>query len=380
MYPLAHQLLRIIALAAATAPLALAGTIPLKTGLVIVSASRFDYGDFEALTAISSADAKQVTLSVEAVRQNAEEEQSEDPSPFKSWEKAHFERVIQREDLTSSTRMNQVFIAGDPDAFPGSTTDIASARVLSNLRSVGETPFILGTVTGSAPSFGSMLGSGRRFFRGKLQRVEVGNVQVLLNGEPTPITAIHARGPLSLGEETIDFDVWIADDPDNALVLKVGEDQYQVIRIDYPVDGSDALGPGVGVRGAGALDEALTGGDCEAELHGIYFDSGKADILAPSRPTLEALAEVLNTHDEWSVSIAGHTDSVGDDAYNLDLSRRRAGAVAAALSNTFGIDAGRLRTDGHGEAEPIGDNGTLEGRARNRRVEISRECSEKSPL
>ena len=68
----------------------------------------------------------------------------------------------------------------------------------------------------------------------------------------------------------------------------------------------------------------------------------------------------------------GHTDSLGGDAPNLDLSRRRAAAVKQALASGYGIDAGRLQTAGFGASRPKESNDTLEGRARNRRVELVR--------
>ena len=70
------------------------------------------------------------------------------------------------------------------------------------------------------------------------------------------------------------------------------------------------------------------------------------------------------------VVIVGHTDSDGDTAANLDLSRRRAASVKAALVNEFTIDAGRMDTDGKGDAEPVDKNDTPAGKANNRRVEF----------
>ena len=71
--------------------------------------------------------------------------------------------------------------------------------------------------------------------------------------------------------------------------------------------------------------------------------------------------------------IVDHTDDEGDNAQNLDLSRRRAEAVKQALSTEFGVDAARLTTDGKGESQPAAPNTTLAGRANNRRVEFIRQ-------
>ncbi|MDX9751046.1 MAG: OmpA family protein [Flavobacteriales bacterium] len=103
---------------------------------------------------------------------------------------------------------------------------------------------------------------------------------------------------------------------------------------------------------------------------GIHFDSGKDQVRPESYGTLKEIATVLRENPTVKVRIIGHTDSDGDDARNLDLSKRRAAAVKAALSQEFSIDGSRMATDGKGEAEPAGPNDTPEGKANNRRVEF----------
>jgi outer membrane protein OmpA-like peptidoglycan-associated protein len=83
---------------------------------------------------------------------------------------------------------------------------------------------------------------------------------------------------------------------------------------------------------------------------------------------------MLKRHPDWSLAIEGHTDSIGGAASNKALSERRAGAVRAALISAFGIDASRLRASGFGATRPKESNATLDGRARNRRVEVVRPC------
>lgn len=104
--------------------------------------------------------------------------------------------------------------------------------------------------------------------------------------------------------------------------------------------------------------------------HGIQFDVN-SDVLRPeSRPVLELIAETLRGDAALKLRIEGHTDSTGEAARNLDLSKRRAESVKKALVGQFGIDAGRLTTDGFGDTRPIGKNETPQGRAENRRVEF----------
>jgi len=105
-------------------------------------------------------------------------------------------------------------------------------------------------------------------------------------------------------------------------------------------------------------------------LEKLYFASGKDRILRRSFPVLTAVGNILrNAPDILQVRIEGHTDSKGRDSYNQRLSQRRAEAVMRKLI-AEGIDATRLEAAGYGEARPVADNETNEGRERNRRVEF----------
>lgn len=104
--------------------------------------------------------------------------------------------------------------------------------------------------------------------------------------------------------------------------------------------------------------------------YGIYFDSGSDKIKPESAGTMKEIASVLKENPTIKIKIIGHTDSDGDEAKNLDLSKRRSLSVKGALSSEYGIEAMRIETDGKGETEPIAPNGTFEGKARKRRVEL----------
>jgi outer membrane protein OmpA-like peptidoglycan-associated protein len=105
-------------------------------------------------------------------------------------------------------------------------------------------------------------------------------------------------------------------------------------------------------------------------LYGIYFDTDKAVLKQESRPTLEQIAKLLTSQPQLNVFIVGHTDNQGAYDYNLDLSRRRAEAIAAELVKTYRIAQPRLRTAGVGFLAPVGSNASEDGRALNRRVEL----------
>jgi OOP family OmpA-OmpF porin len=105
-------------------------------------------------------------------------------------------------------------------------------------------------------------------------------------------------------------------------------------------------------------------------LYGIYFDTDKAVIKPASRPTLDEIAKLLRAQPQLNVFIVGHTDNQGTFDHNVDLSRRRAEAVAAELAKSYKVANARLRTAGVGFLAPVGPNASDDGRALNRRVEL----------
>jgi outer membrane protein OmpA-like peptidoglycan-associated protein len=104
-------------------------------------------------------------------------------------------------------------------------------------------------------------------------------------------------------------------------------------------------------------------------LGDVLFDTGRAELKAGAFSTVDRLATFLRQNPERTVAIEGHTDSVGSDSFNQSLSERRAQAVRVALTSR-GIDSGRVTAAGMGEAKPVANNATAEGRQRNRRVEV----------
>jgi outer membrane protein OmpA-like peptidoglycan-associated protein len=103
---------------------------------------------------------------------------------------------------------------------------------------------------------------------------------------------------------------------------------------------------------------------------GILFDVNAATIKPSSYGTLKDIAIVLKENSSLKVKIVGHTDSDGDGAANLALSKRRAEAVKNMLVNEFSIDESRIQTEGKGASQPAVPNTTSEGKAQNRRVEF----------
>lgn len=104
-------------------------------------------------------------------------------------------------------------------------------------------------------------------------------------------------------------------------------------------------------------------------ISGDAFASGQSALRAEARENLQKVIDLINANPGASVLIEGHTDSQGSANLNQVLSQRRAEAVRDALIQQ-GVDGGRLRAMGLGKDRPVADNGTAEGRARNRRVEV----------
>lgn len=123
-------------------------------------------------------------------------------------------------------------------------------------------------------------------------------------------------------------------------------------------------------------DTAVDNNGCELEpayeMIGVNFEFDSATLTADSKAALDDALKILGRHTQLIVEIAGHTDSTGSAEYNQKLSERRAESVRDYLVNN-GVDSNRLTVKGYGESEPVADNATREGRAKNRRVEMRKE-------
>jgi outer membrane protein OmpA-like peptidoglycan-associated protein len=113
-------------------------------------------------------------------------------------------------------------------------------------------------------------------------------------------------------------------------------------------------------------------GDGKLVTYGIHFKSGSDVVLPESAPILRQVSAYMAAHPTVNLQITGYTDNVGTAASNLDLSKRRAAAVATVLSTQFSVAADRFKTDGKGDGDPIASNKDEQGRAMNRRVVFSK--------
>jgi outer membrane protein OmpA-like peptidoglycan-associated protein len=173
---------------------------------------------------------------------------------------------------------------------------------------------------------------------------------------------------MALGSARRPFETVILDHPRHPVSLRIAygprdggfpfkpDFAREVVRIDLPT-------PKVAM--ADTLEK-----ECRVELSGIYFDFNLSTLKPQSERALREIAAALQAAPKRQFTIEGHTDNIGNDRYNDDLSARRAAAVKAALVRDFGVDTARIATAGYGSRRPIESNATLAGRARNRRVEL----------
>jgi outer membrane protein OmpA-like peptidoglycan-associated protein len=125
----------------------------------------------------------------------------------------------------------------------------------------------------------------------------------------------------------------------------------------------------------GAIVERVGEGIQVTFESGLLFDFDSDRVKATAQTNLRNLASSLHKYPNSSLLIVGHTDAVGSDSYNMDLSQRRARSTALFLASQ-GVDASRLRTMGLGETEPVVPNDSDANMARNRRVEVAIYASE----
>jgi outer membrane protein OmpA-like peptidoglycan-associated protein len=329
---------------AAHAAAATGSKVPLREGLTVVTAYRNTSGDFEAITTVSRIDATAVTITLSTDEQA---DTCRDRAQSGRGRSSGL-RAILRDDLEHAHALWQEFAAcpSTPERHPGSTAIGVSASVLRELNAQGRTALDATTTVAGMVS-------------GVLTRIERGTVpvSVIVNDEPIALNAVHARWQSNVGAR----EYWILDDVSNPLVLRGtynGKPFVEVVKLSFP---TDAAAPRIGR----ALEQAG-----RTAVYGIFFDSGSDRIKSESDPTLAEIAKVLQQNPAWAISLEGHTDNIGGDSQNLDLSKRRAAAVAQALITRYRIDGRRLQTNGYGASRPKDTNTTIEGRARNRRVEL----------
>jgi outer membrane protein OmpA-like peptidoglycan-associated protein len=140
---------------------------------------------------------------------------------------------------------------------------------------------------------------------------------------------------------------------------------YVGYRMDEQIRELDEVTAGTGVD----VTETPDGSGILVNLPDVTFAVDSAAVSPAMRAVLDDVAQSMITYPNSLIDVMGHTDSTGSEAYNLDLSRRRAESVANYLVSR-GVSRARIETIGYGESYPVADNTTAAGRSINRRVEI----------
>ncbi len=313
-------------------------------------------------------------------------------------------------DLATAHRLRFFHDPKAPEAHPGYTMHALSRDLYRRLRAgTRDSMQIMSVDQAQSTVFRALgMGGGQATpvrWRGTVAPVGTGTVPfpVLLNGRRVQLPALHVRGDFTARQGRWAPEFWILADSTYPLVLKwIGAfrgagNVLQTTRIDIPLLDVPAAGIDVrdgvlvvrreelrGGRGvnastdndvaAAALEGALSA-SCRVELPGIYFAFNSAHLAAASDRAILTIAQVLARHPDWSGTLEGHTDSIGSPTANQALSEMRVAAVRARLVERHQVNAARLRVSGWGATRPREPNATVEGRARNRRVELVRSCA-----
>jgi outer membrane protein OmpA-like peptidoglycan-associated protein len=349
-------------------PAQTAARIPLQAGTVIITAWGIKYGDVETRIAIDSATATSVTQTNKSGAYKADDGHEAQPSSYTD--------TICNADFASASTYVTVTSEHMPHLIHGVTRLRLSDKSFNEAKTSGKTYLTYLDVLGN--------GEDRKPTHdgGLFARVEPQDVPypMIVNDQGVTLPAIHLASitdsvgkdprPKKYRPNHAAAYVYVLDDPLDPLVLlwkekdpifHDGKFRVEVVKIDYKVPHPVNL-----------VEKQLSE-QKRAVTYGIYFDFNKDTIKPESETVLKQIVQAMTDNPGWKLTVEGNTDNIGGDAYNLDLSKRRAAAVKQALVTRYHIAPDRLSTDGFGASRPVDSNDTLEGRARNRRVELTRE-------
>lgn len=264
-------------------------------------------------------------------------------------------RDIRIADRQSSRTYVLGYAANMPRLIPNSTSLGISGASLEELRSTGR--------TGLAIAYDANLNT----LPGELVLAEKNiKVPLIVENKLMDVPAVHVKGNFGQGAKTATADFFILDNKNNPMVLQSTiklswEKQPREERI-ASISAGDSM--------KAAMEQSLNTLK-RYDMYGIHFDFGKATLRPDAAAMMDDIALTLKNNPSWTLQINGHTDSIGEPAFNKKLSSDRAATVARAVEKR-GIAANRLTFAGLGETQPKGDNASLEGRALNRRVELVR--------
>ena len=304
--------------------------------------------------------------------------QESDFQSYKRIQKAHPERRIRySSDVTSgywNLTITEKAIEGaerywpyflDNTTYQSSTALSVSRDIWDKISNAGSADFTL-YIEENEPLF----------CNGQLRKREDGQLKLIFDDVVQPVPVINAdlEGIASDKENgaklgVCEASLTILDNKANPVILRL---EANAAGHQEPSSLSVTV---VRIESGGSVKERIHNALLKREraaLYGIHFDFDESTIRLDSAPVLRAIAELLHENPGLDLSLEGHTDWIGDDAWNQNLSERRALSVMSYLVQEFDIDAARLRATGFGKSRPIAesDQTTLVGRAINRRVEV----------
>jgi outer membrane protein OmpA-like peptidoglycan-associated protein len=191
-------------------------------------------------------------------------------------------------------------------------------------------------------------------------------MRLIVEDQIVEIPSLHARARCDDGTRSAHGDFYFANDLDQPLLIESSlnfswEKNPRTERITRVIDG----------RGLRPEMEQALRTKRKYDAYGLRFSFDSAELRPESLQLVREIAQMLRANAEWKMQVVGHTDSTGEQEYNIGLSDRRAEAVRLALVD-HGVESWRLQSEGRGAGQPKAENETLAGRAINRRVEFRR--------
>ena len=355
--------------AAASLPAQTTPQVPFQAGTIVTTAWGMKNGDVESRSSVTSLDP---TSFAETVVTDAYKDDNGIANPSSS-----HDVTVCNADVASSDSYITVVGRHVPALIHGATRLRLSSKSFQEAKLSGKTNVIYDDIFPAADDGGQLTSEG-----GLLTRVEPQDVPypMIVNDQRVNLPAIHLAGimdsvgkdprPKTIRPSHTEVDLYAIDDPVDPLVLLLrlkdpqlheGKFRVETVKIDYKIAKPENI-----------VEKQLTE-QKRAVTYGIYFDFNKDTIKPESEPVLKEIVQAMTDNPDWKLTVEGNTDNIGGDTYNLDLSKRRAAAVKETLVTHYHIAPERLSTNGFGASHPIETNDTLEGRARNRRVELTRE-------
>ncbi len=191
-------------------------------------------------------------------------------------------------------------------------------------------------------------------------RIDLSNtLDLQVNGRLRSLPIINVRGVIPAEHGNEEVRAKVLDDAAFPLVL-----EYEHVGWKFKIAYTSISYPG-------DLEQQLATAR-RAEAYGIYFDFNSDELRPESEAAIAEIAAALIEHPDWTLSINGHTDNVGNATFNQELSVKRCRAVGNALTQRYHIASARFIYAGFGATQPKESNDTPQGRARNRRVELVR--------